>query len=271
MTPDELNDLTPALYVFVGVLGALIGSFLNVVIWRVPQGLSIVRPGSACPDCGHRITSAENIPIVSWLVLRGRCSSCRGRISARYPLVEAATAALFVLMAWTVGFTPILPVWLYLAAAGTALFLIDVDYKRLPDVIVMPSWGVILAGLLTAALFTTGAGSHLAHAGLGALTFGGLYALIFYGTMGRGMGFGDVKLAPVLGAALGWFGWGATLVGLIGGFVIGAVVGVGLMMFGAAGRRSKVPHGPFMLAGTLAGLLFGTQLWAWYLTFTGLV
>jgi leader peptidase (prepilin peptidase)/N-methyltransferase len=110
----------------------------------------------------------------------------------------------------------------------------------------------------------------LAHAGWGAVTFGGLYALIYYGTLGRGMGFGDVKLAPVLGAALGWFGWGTTLVGLIGGFIIGGVVGVGLIMFGAAGRKSRVPHGPFMLAGTLAGLLFGPQLWTWYLTFTGL-
>jgi leader peptidase (prepilin peptidase)/N-methyltransferase len=146
VTPDDLLALTPALYVFIGVLGALIGSFLNVVIWRVPRGLSIVHPGSACPSCGHQITSAENIPIVSWLALHGRCSSCRGRISARYPMVEAATAALFILMAWTVGFTPILPLWLYMAAAGTALFLIDVDHKRLPDVIVLPSWGVILAG-----------------------------------------------------------------------------------------------------------------------------
>jgi leader peptidase (prepilin peptidase)/N-methyltransferase len=185
-------------------------------------------------------------------------------------MVEGATAALFILMAWTVGFTPILPLWLYIAAAGTALFLIDVDHQRLPDVIVLPSWGVILAGLLTASMFTTGAGNHMAHAGWGALTFGGLYALIFYGTRGRGMGFGDVKLAPVLGAALGWFGWGATLVGLIGGFVIGAVVGVGLIVFGAAGRRSRIPYGPFMLAGTLAGLLFGPQMWTWYLTFTGL-
>ena len=270
MTPADLTLLTPVLYVFVGVLGALIGSFLNVVIWRVPQGLSVVRPGSACPKCGHQITALENIPILSWLALRGRCSGCQSRISVRYPIVEAAVCALFILMVWTVGVTPILPLWLYLAAAGTALFLIDIDHHRLPDVIVKPSWAVTLVGLGVAAMCTTGAASHLAHAGWGALTFGGVYALIFYGTLGRGMGFGDVKLAPVLGAALGWFGWGATLVGLMGGFVIGGVVGLGLITFGSLGRKSRVPHGPFMLAGTLVGLLFGPRLWVWYLTMMGL-
>jgi leader peptidase (prepilin peptidase)/N-methyltransferase len=274
VTPAELTLLTPLLYVFVGGLGALIGSFVNVVIWRVPQGLSIVRPGSACPKCGHQITALENIPVVSWLALRGRCSGCRSRISVRYPLVEAAVSALFILMAWTVGFTPILPLWLYLAAAGTALFLIDIDCQRLPDAIVWPSWVVTLVCLGAAAMFTTGGADHLAHAGWGALTFGVVYALIYFGSMlfyaGGGMGRGDLKLAPVLGAALGWFGWGSTLVGLMSAFFIGGAVSVGLIMFSKLGRKSKVPHGPFMLAGTLVGLLFGPWLWDWYLTFSGL-
>jgi len=272
--PNELTALTPMLYVFVAILGALIGSFVNVVIWRVPQGLSVVRPGSACPRCAHQITPLENIPVLSWLALRGRCSGCRSRISVRYPLVEAAVSALFVLMAWTVGFSPILPLWLYLAAAGTALFLIDIDVKRLPDVIVWPSWVVTVVCLGAAALFTPGAGGHLAHAGWGALTFGGLYAVAFYGSAlvyGAGaFGFGDVKLAPVLGAALGWFGWGPTLVGLMGAFAIGAVVGLVLMVSRILPRMSKVPYGPFMLTGALAGLIFGAGLWKAYLTFYGL-
>ncbi len=270
VTPAELSALTPALYVFVGVLGLLIGSFVNVVIWRVPQGLSVIRPGSACPACGHEISALENVPVLSWLALRGKCSGCRSRISVRYPIVEAAVGALFVLMAWRVGFTFVLPLWLYLAAAGTALFLIDIDHKRLPDAIVLPSWGVTVLGLGLAALFSDGAVGHLAGAGWGALVFGGLYAAIFYATLGRGMGFGDVKLAPVLGAALGWFGWGATLVGLMGGFVIGGVIGAGLLLSGSHGRRAKIPHGPFMLLGAMSGLLFGSQLWDWYLSFTGL-
>jgi leader peptidase (prepilin peptidase)/N-methyltransferase len=150
--------------------------------------------------------------------------------------LKVPVSALFILMVWTVGLTPVLPLWLYLAAAGTALFLIDIDHQRLPDVIVLPSWGVTLVGLGVAAAFTTGAGDHLVHAGWGALTFGGVYMLIFCGTLGRGMGLGDVKLAPVLGAALGWFGWGATLVGLMGGFVIGG---------GGRGRADHVwPTGP---------------------------
>ena len=274
MTPDELTSLTPLLYVFVGGLGLLIGSFVNVVIWRVPQGLSIVRPGSACPTCGHQITALENIPVMSWLALRGRCSGCRSRISVRYPIVEAAVGALFVLMAWRVGFTPILPLWLYLAAAGTALFLIDIDCHRLPNVIVWPSWVVTLVCLGAAATFTTGGRDHLAHAGWGALTFGGVYAVIYFGSMlryaGGGLGRGDLKLAPVLGAALGWFGWGSTLVGLMSAFFIGGAVSVGLIMFGSHGRKSKVPLGPFMLVGTLAGLLLGPGLWDWYLRFYGL-
>src|SRR6185503_11620446 len=166
----------------IGIFGALVGSFVNVVVWRLPQGLSVVRPRSACPKCGHQITALENLPVLSWLALRGRCSGCRSRISMRYPLVEAAVSALFVLMAWTVGFTPILPLWLYLAAAGTALFLIDIDHHRLMDAIVWPSWVVTVVCLGAAALFTPGGGDHLAHAGWGALTFGGLYAVAFYGS-----------------------------------------------------------------------------------------
>jgi len=123
-------------------------------------------------------------------------------------------------------------------------------------------------------LFTPGAGDHLAHAGWGALTFGGLYAVAFYGSAlvyGAGaFGFGDVKLAPVLGAALGWFGWGPTLVGLMGAFAIGAVVGLVLMVSRILPRMSKVPYGPFMLTGALAGLIFGAGLWKAYLTFYGL-
>ena len=266
--------LTPVLYVFVGLAGALVGSFVNVVIWRVPQGLSVIRPRSACPKCGHQITAVENIPILSWLALRGRCSGCRSGISVRYPIVEAAVSALFVLMAWKVGFTPILPLWLYLAAAGTALFLIDIDCHRLPDAIVKPSWGVTLIGLGAAAMFTPDAGDHLAHAGWGALTFSGLYALLYFGSLlfyeGGGMGRGDLKLAPILGAALGWFGWGPTLVGLMSAFFIGGAISVVLIKFGSLGRKSRISHGPFMLAGTLVGLLFGSGLWDWYLTFTGL-
>jgi leader peptidase (prepilin peptidase)/N-methyltransferase len=274
VTPAELASITPLLYVFVGGLGAIIGSFVNVVVWRVPQGLSIVRPGSACPKCAHQITALENIPVLSWLALRGRCSSCRSRISVRYPLVEAAVSALFVLMAWPVGFTPILPLWLYLAAAGSALFLIDIDVKRLPDAIVKPSWGVTLVGLGAAAIFTPGGVDHLAHAGWGALTFGVVYALIYFGSMlfyaGGGMGRGDLKLAPVLGAALGWFGWGSVLVGLMSAFFIGAAVSIWLILFSSLGRKSKIPHGPFMLAGTLVGLVLGPGLWDWYLAVTGL-
>src|SRR4051794_24364013 len=133
-----------------GVVGLAIGSFLNVVIWRVPRGESIAHPPSACPACGHAIRRRDNVPVVSWLVLRARCRDCRAPISGRYPLVELGTGVLFALTAWFAGPTWILPALLYLAAISVALALIDVDTKRLPDAIVLPSYPVALALLALA-------------------------------------------------------------------------------------------------------------------------
>ncbi|MCW2671716.1 MAG: prepilin signal peptidase PulO-like peptidase [Frankiales bacterium] len=250
--------MTGLLIVVCALLGLAIGSFLNVVVWRVPRGESVVSPPSACPTCDHPIRNRDNVPVVGWLVLQGRCRDCQSPISVRYPLVEAATGALFAAMAWRFGAQVALVVYLWLAAAGVALALIDIDTKRLPDVLTKPSWAVVAVGLTLAAL-TDADPHHLERAGLGALALGGFYALLWFAYPG-GMGFGDVKLAPTLGALLAWISWGALAVGAFAGFLLGGVFGIGVVLAGRGGRKSKVPFGPFMLLGALVGIFFGPGL-----------
>lgn len=265
-----LSDLTPYLIGLAGLFGVIIGSFLNVVIYRVPAGLSIVSPPSACPGCDAPIRARDNVPVLSWMLLRGRCRSCAEPISVRYPLVEVITGVLFSATTWwALAHAPALaPVLLYVSAVGVALFLIDLDCQRLPDAIVLPSYPIVAAGLGLAGWlsgewpWTTVAFS--------ALVWGATFAIPYYLTQGRGMGFGDVKLAPLLGAVLGALGWGASLVGLLSGFVFGTVVGVALMSLGKAGRKTKVPFGPFMLLGAGFGLVFGRPVFDFYLRLTGL-
>jgi len=243
--------------------GLLIGSFLNVVIWRVPRGESVVSPPSACPACGESIRPRDNVPVLGWLVLRGRCRDCGAHISARYPLVEAATAVLFVVLALRIGLTPELPAFLYLGAIGVALAMIDIDVKRLPNVIVLPSY--VVAGLLLAvAAAVSGEWSDLLRALMGMVALYGFYFLLAL-IYPAGMGFGDVKLAGVLGLYLGWLGWAELVTGGFLGFLFGGVVGGALMAVRRAGRKSMIPFGPFMLAGALAAILGGGALADFYL------
>ena len=250
------------------LLGLVIGSFLNVVVHRVPAGGSVVRPPSACPSCGTPIRPYDNVPVVSWLLLRGRCRDCSAPISPRYPLVEAGTAVLFAVMALRFGADPVLPAYLYLAAVGMALALIDIDVKRLPDVLTLPSYPVAAGLLGLAALLGSDSGS------LVRALLGGVVAFAFYFGLAfaypAGMGFGDVKLSGVLGLYLGWLGWGVLVAGLFLGFLLGGVFGVALMAAQRGGRKTKVPFGPFMLLGTLVALLVGQPLVDAYTGATGL-
>ena len=255
------------LVVTCSVLGLLVGSFLNVVVWRVPRGESVVRPPSACPACGAAVRPRDNVPVLSWLLLRGRCRDCAGSISARYPLVELLTAAVFAVVAWRIGLDPVLPAFLYLAAVGVALALIDLDHKRLPDALTLPSYPVGVALLGVAALAGSD-GSWLRALAGGAAMFAVYFALCF--AYPAGMGFGDVKLAGVLGLHLGWLGWGAWVVGLFLGFFLGGVFGVALIALRRGGRKTAVPFGPFMLVGALVAVLVGSELAQAYLDVSGL-
>lgn len=258
----------PALVIGVGLIGLLIGSFLNVVIHRVPAGESIVSPPSRCPGCGSLISPRDNIPVVSWLLLRGRCRTCHEPISARYPLVELLTAVMFALMAWRFGLAWDLPAYLYLAAVGVALAAIDLDTKRLPNVIVLPSYPVAAVLFLLPAVLEGQWDDYLRAVAGAAALFGVFFllALIYP----AGMGFGDVKLAGVLGAYLAWLGWAALVVGGFLGFALGAVVGVAMMVAGRAGRRTALPFGPFMLLGALLAIFLAEPLSQWYLGLVGL-
>ncbi|MEZ0163697.1 A24 family peptidase [Kineococcus sp. LSe6-4] len=247
--------------------GLLIGSFLNVVVHRVPLGESVVRPASRCPGCGHEIRRRDNVPVLSWVVLRGRCRDCGEPISVRYPLVEVGTAGVFAALAWAVGPTAALPAYLYLGAIAVALALIDLDVHRLPDAIVKPSYLVALALLALASWGTGDWGAYVrALAGGAALWF--LYQVTVIVKPG-GMGYGDVKLAGVLGLYLGWWGWDALAVGAFGGFLIGGVVGLLVMLRGGS-LKTKVPFGPSMLLGALLALFVAAPVADWYLTTTGI-
>ena len=241
-----------------GLLGLAIGSFLNVVIWRVPRGESVASPPSACPKCGNAIRNRDNVPVLGWLLLRGRCRDCSEPISVRYPLVEAGTGLLFAAFGVRFGADAQLPAYLYLAAIGIALALIDLDTMRLPDVLTLPSYAVV-ALLLGVAVAVDGDSSAALRAGVGALALGGFYFAIWF-AYPRGMGFGDVKLAPTLGAYLGWLGYGVLAVGAFLGFFLGAIIGVGVIAFTEGGRKTKIPFGPFMIAGTVIAVFWGQDL-----------
>lgn len=278
---NSVTTLAALLTVFGGVLGLAVGSFLNVVVHRVPAGLSVVAPASACPACGRPIRGFDNVPVLSWLVLRGRCRDCRSPISTRYPLVEAATAVLFVVVA--VAFLPapstsgpavvgrvlLVVALLYLMAVSVALALIDIDTHTLPNRIVLPMYPV-LAVLLTVATLITGDWPALLRAAIGSVVLGGVY-LVLALAVPRGMGFGDVKLAGALGLVLAYLGWGPLAVGAFGAFLLGGTFGIVLLLVRRAGRTTGIPFGPWMLLGAWVGVFAGAPIWDAYLRLLGLV
>ncbi len=249
------------LTVLAALLGLAVGWFLNLVVHRVPRGESPVRPPSRCPACGHPVRARHNVPVVGWLVLRGRCADCKTRISIRYPLVELGTAVVFAAVTARLGQLDLrsaIPAYLYFAAAGIALALIDLDVRRLPNVIVLPSYPVIAVLLFGSAWWQHDWWS-LARAGIGAAALFALYAVISFIQPG-GMGLGDVKLSGVVGAVLGYLSWSALVIGGFLGFLLGAVAGVALIVAGRGGRKTAVPFGPFMIAGALLALFVAAPI-----------
>ncbi len=242
----------------VAFLGLAIGSFLNVVIHRLPRGASIVSPGSRCPACGYALRAMDNIPVASYLMLRGRCRQCGVRISPRYPLVEIATAALFVLHYFVFGWTPILAVRLLFAASLVALFAIDLEHHLLPDAITLPGIGV---GLLSSLFLPPGIRDAL----IGILAGGGVLWLIgeaYYRYAGEeGMGGGDVKMLAMIGAFLGWQ---LVIVTLVFSSIAGSVIGVLLIVTKRGGLKYALPYGTFLALAALVSSLAGAQIVNWY-------
>jgi leader peptidase (prepilin peptidase)/N-methyltransferase len=237
--------------------GLLIGSFLNVVAHRLPRGESLAHPPSRCPGCGAGVRPYDNVPVLSWLLLRGACRDCRAPISARYPLVEAATALLFALVALVHGLSPQTALGLVLVALLVPITLIDLDERIIPNRLTGP--GALAAIGLLAALEPGALPEHLA-AGAGAALFFGLAAVARPG----GMGMGDVKLAGMLGLFLGASVAFALLVALVAGTVVG--VAIMARVGAAAGRKTAVPFGPFLALGGVVALLAGAPVLDAYLS-----
>jgi leader peptidase (prepilin peptidase) / N-methyltransferase len=245
----------PVLIATVALLGLAVGSFLNVVIHRVPRNESLIRPGSRCPNCESAIRVRHNVPVLGWLLLRGKCADCAEPISVRYPVVEIVTTALFVLTASAAAgqhLLAALPALLLFVAAGIALAAIDLDVMRLPNAIVYPSYGALAVLLSGAALAEHTAAPLLRAAVGGAVLFLGFLTLALI--VPGGMGFGDVKLAGLVGVVLGFVSYPAIAVGAFAAFFLGAVAGIALILKRSAGRKSLVPFGPAMIAGALIAI-----------------
>lgn len=251
------------LAIYVTLLGLIVGSYLNVVIHRVPLGLSTVHPRSRCPVCGTMIGARDNVPVLSWVILRGRCRSCGTPISWRYPLIEAATGGLFLACFLRFGFTLQALTAAIFAALMLALAMIDYDHMLLPDRITWPGIAVGLAAQLWGPLVDWP--SALIGTALGAGLLLAIWALWWLVRREEGMGLGDVKMLALIGAFLGWTG---VLVTLFLSTLTGSIVGIALMRAGGSEggmtMRSKLPFGVFLaLAGVLA-LFFGDFLVVWY-------
>ncbi len=253
-----LENITYLVFAF--VLGTLIGSFLNVCIYRIPEGVSIVSPPSSCPRCGHRIRWYENIPILSYLVLVGRCSSCKAPISLRYPAIEALTGVLFALVLYFFGFSAATLVYWLFAAALVVITFIDLDHQIIPDVISLPG---ILIGFVCSFFVPW---LPWLDSLLGIFLGGGiLFAVAWlYEFLARreGMGGGDIKLLAMLGAFLGWK---AVLPVIFLASLAGTLVGVPVMVMQKQDSRLAIPFGPFLAFAGLVYLLWGEQMIHWYL------
>lgn len=275
------------------LLGLLIGSAINALVWRLYVGRSWVRGRSECPDCGHKLAAKDLVPVVSWLWLRGRCRYCGKRIHWQYPVVEALTAGLFGLSAWALvpvsavtgagmgavtgaGMGAVAGVqlgfWLVLLTMLVVLAVYDLRWLLLPDKVMLPLivaalvYAVTMAGLHAWVLHDPGAWRMLLGPLVAAVGAGGAFYALVVGSKGRAMGGGDIKLAFAMGLMLGLQG---TAVAMLLAFNVAALVGVLLIATKKRGRRDQIPFGPFLVGGTVVAFLWGRMLLEWYLQING--
>lgn len=248
------------------LLGLIFGSFGTVAAHRIPRRETIVTGRSKCPQCGRQIKAHENIPVVSYLFLRGRCAGCGAPISARYPLTELATGLLFAFAVAKFDVTATAVVYAAFFWVLVVLTVIDLEHKLLPNRIVYPAFVVGWAGLVTAALID-GDTERLRSAGLGAVVFGGFFFVVAF-IYPAGMGGGDVKLAFVLGTFVGYAGGvGAVLVGMFLSFLLGGVIGIVAMRVSGKGRKTQIPFGPFLALGSVLAVFVGERIADGYVDF----
>ncbi len=253
--------------IIIVIFGLIVGSFLNVCIYRLPREISIVSPPSACPVCNTAIKPWDNIPLISYLLLMGKCRNCGEKISIRYPIVELLNGLLYFLVVYFFGFGwQLIPLFAFVSAMIVITF-IDIDFQIIPDVITIPG---IAVGVISSTLFISDPLFNLHESDMlnglinsiiGALVGGGLYFLIAVVSKG-GMGGGDIKMMAMVGAFIGWKG--VLLVTFIGSLT-GSLVGIILMVFKGKNRKTKVPFGPFLALGSLITLFLGGKIITWYL------
>jgi leader peptidase (prepilin peptidase)/N-methyltransferase len=247
--------------VLAALFGLVFGSFLNVCIYRLPRDQSVVWPASRCTTCGRELAWYENVPVVSWAALRGRCRTCGERISVMYPLVEAVTAAMFVVMAAHFGITPLFAVRVLFGCAMVVLFVIDLQHQILPNEITVPG---IVAGLVASVFLPPGWREAL----IGAVAGGGVLWLIAFAyerlRHKEGLGFGDVKMLAMIGAFLGWK---LMLLTLVFASFTGSSVALLLMLARRADWQSKLPLGTFLALGAVLASVYGDAVVKWYLGF----
>jgi leader peptidase (prepilin peptidase) / N-methyltransferase len=239
-----------ALAVIAALLGLLAGSYLSVLAARVPGGHGMLHSPRRCPGCAARLPAAEAIPLVGWLLRRGRCRACAAPIGGWTVAVELGTGIGFAVMVLRFGFSPVLPAFWLLAALAVVLAVIDLQLRRLPDLLTLPAYPAA-ALLLGAAALAVPAGTRHFLSALAGMAAAWLFFLLLALVSPAGLGWGDVKLSGVLGLYLGWLGAAAVAAGLLGAFVLAGVTGLGLIAAGKATRKSQIPFGPFMLASAI--------------------
>lgn len=252
------------LVIFSAIVGLAIGSFLNVVIYRVPEGISLMGR-SFCPKCQHRIREYDNVPVLGWLLLRGKCRDCQAPISPRYPLVEAFTGLSWAVVSYYVGYSWMLIPLLILLSCSIALAMIDFDTLRLPNSIVLFTTVTVGAGVILNTVIESNY-ENLFRAALGAVALGMFYFVFWFFSGGRALGFGDVKLAPILGFVTAYYSWGVLVTATAAAWTLGAIIGIIGMAVGKFTRGKQIPFGPYLLAGVWIGLAFGDVLSGWYLS-----
>lgn len=255
--------MIPALACVAALLGLVAGSLVNVVAERVPAGRPVELARTACPACGRPARARDHLPVLSWLLRRGRCRDCGAVVSVRYPLVEVITAGAFAGLVFLLGASWALPGYWWAAGAAIALTLTDLDHRRIPDRILVP--GIVGAVVLLAATaWPEGMPWAMGRGLAGGAAYFGLLLVVALAARG-GFGFGDVKLGFLLGLILAYRSWATLAVGAFAAFVLGGLAAVALLIARRVGRKDAIPFGPAMVAGAALALAFGEVIARWYL------